>query len=164
MQIFRHIREVRARIACKSLGQPSEATYLTYRLPTKALRLHAFWKIWHPFGGEEKLTTTIVLHGTARCGRVEDLLLREHPTNETSNKGKERKKNMKHRASFAWKRLRRLEIAVIGHSAAAPRYGAVDWYSEGYLACPPLGAEWRDRTTGYLPDGFWKQLPCAMIV
>lgn len=82
------------------------------------------------------------------------------PDERNVKQGEREKKDMKHRASFAWKRLRRLEI---GHLTAAPRYSAVDWHSEGYLYCPPFGAEWVNRTIGYLTDGFWQQLPCAIV-
>ena len=107
------------RIACKRhLGQPSEPNCFTLP-PSKYRRLHAFWKIaCDPFGGEEKLTTTIVLHGTS------PMWTRGRPTKGAPDERnvkqgeRKRKKNMKHRASFAWKRLRRLEI---GHLTAAPR-------------------------------------------
>jgi hypothetical protein len=57
---------------------------------------------------------------------------------------------MKPRASFAWRRLRRLEFGLDSCST----FGAVDWYLKAtYLACPPFGAEWRNGTVVYRRSG-----------
>lgn len=66
---------------------------------------------------------------------------------------------MKPRASFAWRRLRRLEFGLDSCST----FGAVDWYLKAtYLACPPFGAELEKSDSWLTYRWFWQQLPCAI--